>query len=147
MPFLLTTWSYGSSTAGAWVKKGEKANMTGGVEGRLATQNDVDRTHCVLTWDVLMPSLMTMWPYGSSMAGARVKQGEKANIAGGVEGRLATQNDMDIMQYILTWDARMPSLMTKWPYSSTAGGENGRKRVKKSEPGWRSQRKVRNSNM
>ena len=60
-----------------------------------------------------------------------MKQDKKANIAGGVEGRLATQNDMDIMQYILTWDARMPSLMTKWPYSSTAGGENGRKRVKK----------------
>jgi hypothetical protein len=42
------------------VKKGEKVNMAGGVEGRLATQNDVNRTHCVLTWDVLMQSLMML---------------------------------------------------------------------------------------
>ena len=28
-----------------------------------------------------MLSLMTMWPYGSSIAGARVKKGEKANMA------------------------------------------------------------------
>ena len=59
---------------------------------------------------------MTTWSYGSSMAGAMVKQGEKANKAGGVEGRLATQNDVDIMQYILTWDACTPSVMTTWPF-------------------------------
>ena len=64
MPLLMTMWPYGSSIAGARVKKGEKANMAG-VEGGLAMQNNMDRMHCVLNLDVLMLLLMMTWSYGS----------------------------------------------------------------------------------
>jgi hypothetical protein len=62
--------------AGARLKKAEKANMAGGVEVRLAMQNNMDRMHCVLTCEVLMLSLMTTWSYDSSMAGETGQKSE-----------------------------------------------------------------------
>jgi hypothetical protein len=56
--------------------KGEKVNMAGGVDGRLAMQNNMNRMHCVLTWKVHMLLLMTMWSYGSSMAGETGQKSE-----------------------------------------------------------------------
>jgi hypothetical protein len=52
---LMSTWLY-------FEYKGEKVNIAGGVEGGSVIQNDMDKMHFMLKWDVYTMLLMVMWP-------------------------------------------------------------------------------------